>query len=474
MTDLRAPTPAFLDGLRDLLGPAGLREGGETAPYLRDQRDLADGRAAAVLRPGTVEEAAEIVRRCAEARVAIVPHAGGTGLVGGGQRPEGIEGVVVSVDRLNRVREVNPDDDVMIVEAGVILADAQAAAEAAGRLFPLSIASEGSARVGGVLGTNAGGLNVLRYGMTRELCLGVEAVLPDGSVLRSLKRLRKDNTGYDLRGLLIGSEGTLGLITAACLRLFPRPAEVQAAFVAVPSPDAALALLHRIRGAVGEQLSAFELLSGVGIGFALEHVPGTRCPVDPVPEWSVLMEVGGGEGSGVAETLEGALASAFEDGLATDGALSQSDQQRAEFWRLRESIPEGNRKVGSVASHDISLPLSRVARFCEEAPAKLREVAPDLRINPFGHLGDGNLHYNLFPAVGRRREDYVQQKGALTRIVHDLVDAHGGSISAEHGIGRVKTADLVRYGDPAKLAAMRAIKAALDPHGIMNPGAVLG
>ena len=375
-------------------------------------RDLAPGRAAAVLRPGTVEEAAEIVRRCAEARVGVIPHAGGTGLVGGQLKPEGVEGVVVSIERLNRVREVNPDDDVMIVEAGVILADAQAAAEAAGRLFPLSIASEGSARIGGVLGTNAGGLNVLRYGMARDLCLGVEAVLPDGSVLRSLKRLRKDNTGYDLRGLLIGSEGTLGLVTAACLRLFPRPAEATAAFVSVPSPDAALALLHHVRAAVGEQ-------------------------------------------------------------LALDGALSQSDQQRADFWRLRESIPEGNRKVGSVASHDISLPLSRVARFVEEAAPKLREIAPDLRINPFGHLGDGNLHYNLFPAAGRRREDYAQVKGALTRVVHDLVDAHGGSISAEHGIGRVKTADLVRYGDPAKLAAMRAIKAALDPHGIMNPGAVL-
>ena len=223
MTDLRAPPPAFLSGLRDLLGPAGLREGGDAAPYLRDLRDIAPGRAAAVLRPGTVEEAAEIVRRCAEARVALIPHAGGTGLVGGQLRPDGVEGVVVSVERLNRVREVSPDDDAMIVEAGGILADAQAAAEAAGRLFPLSIASEGSARIGGILGTNAGGLNVLRYGMARDLCLGVEAVLPDGSILRSLKRLRKDNTGYDLRGLLIGSEGTLGLVTAACLRLFPRP-----------------------------------------------------------------------------------------------------------------------------------------------------------------------------------------------------------------------------------------------------------
>jgi len=472
MPELRAPSSAFLDGLRDLLGPGGLREGADAAPYLRDMRDIAPGRAAAVARPATVEEAAEIVRRCAEARVGIVPHAGGTGLVGGQLKPEGVEGLVVSVERLNRVREVNPDDDVMIVEAGVILADAQAAAEGAGRLFPLSIASEGSARIGGVLGTNAGGLNVLRYGMARELCLGVEAVLPDGSILRSLKRLRKDNTGYDLRGLLIGSEGTLGLLTAACLRLFPRPAEVQAAFVAVPSPDAALALLHRMRAAVGEQLSAFELLSGVGVGFALEHVAGTRCPVDPVPEWSVLMEVGGGEGVGAA--LEAALAEAFEAGLATDGAVSQSDQQRVDFWRLRESIPEGNRKVGSVASHDVSLPLSRVARFMEEAAPALREIAPDLRLNPFGHLGDGNLHYNLFPAVGRTRDEYAQAKGALTRVVHDLVDAHGGSISAEHGIGRFKTGDLARYGDPAKLAAMRAIKAALDPHGIMNPGAVLG
>ncbi|MAS42502.1 MAG: hydroxyacid dehydrogenase [Rhodobacteraceae bacterium] len=471
---LNAPTSEFLAALRERLGPQGLREGDAAAPYLREPRDTSQGQAALVVRPGSVEEVSHIVRACAEARVALVPYSGGTGLVGGQVRPEGPPCVLISVERLNRVRALHPDDDAMICEAGVILADAQAAAASVDRLFPLSIASEGTARIGGVLGTNAGGVNVLRYGMTRDLCLGLEAVLPDGSVFNGLKRLRKDNTGYDLRHLLIGAEGTLGVITAAALRLHPRPAEISAAFVAVPSPAAALELLHLLRGRVGEQVSAFELMQGSGIRFCLDEIPGARCPLDPVPEWSALVEVGGGAGSGAAEALEAALEEAFEKGLALDGALAQSEQQRADFWRLRETIPEANRKIGSIASHDISAPLSEVASFVTAASERLLREAPDIRINAFGHLGDGNLHYNLFPAKGRKREDYANIKPVLTRIVHDLIDAHGGSISAEHGIGRFKTADLVHYGDPAKLAAMRAIKDALDPAGIMNPGAVLG
>ncbi len=470
---LQPPSEDFLGSVREMLGPAGLREGPDAEPYLREPRDIAHGAAALVLRPESVEEVAALLRHASEHRVAVIPWAGGTGLVGGQVRADGPPGLLLSIERLNRIREIAPEDDVIVAEAGCTLASVQEAAEGADRLFPLSIASEGTARVGGILSTNAGGVNVLRYGMARDLCLGIEAVLPDGSIHRGLRRVRKDNTGYDLRGLLIGAEGTLGIITAAALRLFPRPAERAAAFVAVPSPDAALDLLHLMRARLGEQVSAFELMQASGIGFALAHVPGTRCPVEPVPEWSVLIEAGGGEGGALQARLESALAEAFERGLAADGALAQSDQQREDFWRLRESIPEGNRKVGAVASHDISVPMSRIARFMEAATEALHREAPDLRINAFGHLGDGNLHFNLFPAEGRSRSDYANLKPRLTRITHDLVDAQGGSISAEHGIGRFKAEDLERYGDPAKLQAMRAIKAALDPAGIMNPGAVL-
>jgi FAD/FMN-containing dehydrogenase len=471
MTDLRAPDAAFLDALRARLGPAGLREGADAQAYLQEPRDLSRGAAALVVRPGSVPEVSELVRLCAEARVALVPWGGGTGLVGAQVRADGPPGLTLSLERLDRIREVAPDDDTLIAEAGVTLARAQEAAQAAGRLFPLSIASEGTARIGGVLSTNAGGVNVLRYGMARDLCLGIEAVLPDGSVLHGLKRLRKDNTGYDLRHLLIGAEGTLGVITAAALRLLPRPAEEACAFAAVASPDAALALLHRLRARLGEQVSLFELMQESGIRFALEHVPGARCPLSPVPPWSCLIEAGGAPGAG--EALEAVLAEALEDGLAADAAVAQSESQRAAFRNLREAIPEANRKIGAVASHDISVPISRIAGFVEAAGAALRAEAPDIRINAFGHLGDGNLHYNLFPAEGRSREDYANLRPQLTRIVHDLVAEHEGSISAEHGIGRYKAAELVRYGDPAKLAAMRAIKGALDPAGIMNPGAVL-
>ncbi|MEO1689603.1 MAG: FAD-binding oxidoreductase, partial [Pseudomonadota bacterium] len=468
---LHPPSADFLDALRERLGPQGVREAGDSAPYLSEPRDLWQGEAALILRPGSAAEVAALLKTCAEARVAVIPHAGGTGLVGGQVRPEGPTGVLLSVERLNRVRRVAPEDDAMIVEAGVILAEAQRQAEAVDRLFPLSIAAEGSARIGGVLGTNAGGVQVLRYGMARDLVLGVEAALPDGSIHRGLKLLRKDNTGYDLRHLLIGSEGTLGVITAAALRLFPRPRETATAFVAVAGPSAALDLLHGLRAALGETISAFELIKDAGVGFALAHVPGVRAPFTPMPGWSVLVEAGGPEGMG--ERLEAGLAEAFDRGEAQDAVIAASEAQRQEMWRLRESLPEANRKVGSIASHDVSAPMSRVAAFIDEAETTLARIAPELRTNCFGHLGDGNLHYNVFPPEGRRREEFANMKGEITRVVHDLIDAHGGSISAEHGIGRLKREDFARYGDPAKIAAMRAIKAALDPAGIMNPGAVL-
>ncbi len=470
---LRDPDPAFLDDLAAFLGPQGARRGADADPYLTEQRDKWRGRAAMVARPADVGEVAEVVRRCAAARVAILPYGGGTGLVGAQVMPEGALPIVLSLERLNRIRAVLPEDDAMIVEAGVILSDVQAAAEAAGRLFPLSLASEGSCRIGGNLATNAGGVQVLRYGTTRDLCLGLEAVLPDGSIHHGLKTLRKDNTGYDLRHLLIGSEGTLGVITAAALKLFPSPADTATAFCATPSPAAALALLHHLRAHFGETVSTFELISGVAVDFVEAHIPGVRQPLEAPTDWMVLAETGGPAGSGQCERMEAALVAAFEAGLVTDAALSQSEGQRQAFWKLRESIPEANRKVGAIASHDISIPMSRVEEFIDRAAAAIRALDPTLRVSCFGHLGDGNLHYNLYPAEGRRRADYANLAPAVTEAVHDLADAFGGSCSAEHGIGRMKVADLEKYGDPAKLAAMRAIKAALDPNGIMNPGAVL-
>lgn len=474
---LREADEALLNALRALLGPEGVREGPDAAPWLREPRDRLTGRAALIARPADAEQTARILRLCAEARVPVVPHAGGTGLVGGQLAPQGMAPepapVVLSVDRMNRIRQVSPEDDAMIVEAGVILADAQAAAEAADRLFPLSLASEGSARIGGLLATNAGGVNVLRYGNARDLTLGIEAALPDGSVLRGLKLLRKDNAGYDLRHLLIGSEGTLGVITAAALRLFPRPAERAAAWLGTPSPETALALLHLLRGAFAEQLTAFELMHRTGMDFLAERLPDLRQPMTPPPEWAVLAEVSGPAGSAQRPRLEAALAEAVERGLAADGVLAESEAQRAQLWRVREAIPEANRKVGAISSHDVSAPLSRIARFIALGREAIGRIDPALRINCFGHLGDGNLHYNVFPPKGASRGDYERLRGRIQRTVHDLVAELGGSFSAEHGVGRLKTADLRRYGDPAALRMMAAIKRAVDPAGVMNPGAAL-
>ena len=437
--------------------------------YRHEPRSIAVGGAATVALPRTTEEVAEIVRHCHRARRPLVPYGGGTGLVGG-QIHEG-DALVLSLERMDRIVSVHAQENAMTVEAGAILASVQQAAKDAGRLFPLSLGSEGSARIGGLLGTNAGGVGVLKYGNMRDLTLGIDAVLPDGTVMRGATRLRKDNTGYDIRHLLIGAEGTLGVITAASLRLFARPAQQGAAFLVVPSPAEALDLLALARDVTGDAVTAFELIGGQGLRFVAEHVPSARQPFDAPPPWSVLIEIGLPEGRPVQDVLEDVFVAAFERGLVTDGVVASSEQQRMDFWHLRESIPEANRAVGAVASHDISVPLGEIPRMIEEGTRRLARFG--VRLNIFGHAGDGNLHYNAFPAEGRARGDYADVKGEITRIVHDLVRDLDGSISAEHGIGRFKAADLVRYGDPGKLAAMRAIKAALDPHGIMNPGAVL-
>lgn len=465
----RAHAAAALAALRDRLPADALRDAEDR--HREEPRRLLRGAGTVVALPRDVDEVAAILRACHEARLPVIPYGGGTGLVGGQVSPD--EGaLILSLERMTAIREIRPEEGVMIAEAGAILADVQAAAERADRLFPLSLASEGSARLGGLLGANAGGVNVLRYGTMRELTLGVEAVLPDGSVLRRLSRLRKDNTGYDLRHLLVGAEGTLGVITAAALRLFPRPAQRGAMTLALPGPEAALPLLWLARERLGETVSAFELISGVGLAMVAARLPEVRQPLAGPPAWSALVDVGLPEGPPAAERLADLAAEAFERGLATDGVVAQSEAQRAEFWRLREAIPEANRLTGAVASHDVAVPLGEIPALIERGTALVEAMGP-LRVNAFGHVGDGNLHFNVFPREGVAREAVRPLKAPVTRAVHDLVHALGGTISAEHGIGRLKADELERYADPAKIAALRAIKAALDPHGIMNPGAVL-
>ncbi|WEF23703.1 FAD-binding oxidoreductase [Paracoccus sp. S3-43] len=445
----------------------------EAAPaYLEEPRGRYRGRAGLVAAPRDTEEVAAVIRACAQAGVAVVPRGGGTGLVGGQVMPEGPAPLLLSLERMTAIRAVHPEEGVILAEAGATLQQVREAAAAVGRQFPLALASQGTAQIGGVLSTNAGGVNVLRYGNARALCLGVEAVLPQGQVMHDLKRLRKDNTGYDIRDLLIGAEGTLGIITAASLVLAPVPPQIGVAMLVVESPEAALTLLSLAQAKMAGGVTAFELISGQGLRFLDAAFPALRQPFADRPDWLVLIEVGLPSGLSADAALEGLFTEAAEAGLVSDGVIAQSGQQAADLWAIRETIPDANRHIGAIASHDISLPLSEVARFIRDCSAMLAGKA-DLRINCFGHLGDGNLHFNLFPAEGKTRDAYDDIRKGLSRAVHQMVVARGGSFSAEHGVGRLKAADLAEWGDPARLAAMRAIKAALDPAGIMNPGAVL-
>ncbi|WP_137110923.1 FAD-binding oxidoreductase [Rhodobacter sp. SY28-1] len=453
-----------------------LPEGTLSSPeprHLEEPRGRWTGQAGVLARPRTTGEVAAIVRACAAARVGVVPYGGGTGLVGGQIMVRGASPLLLSLERMSALRGVWPDENAMVVEAGMVLADVQAEAEKVGRLFPLSLASEGSCRIGGNLAANAGGTAVLRYGNARDLCLGLEAVLPDGSIFNGLTRLRKDNAGYDLRHLLIGSEGTLGVITAASLKLFPQPAARVVALLSVPSPATALELLALCGERAAGMVSAFELIHRMGIDFLAETGFDLRAPFDPVPEWLVLLELELPVGLEPEVTMATVYEAGAGAGLVTDGVIATSEAQAAAIWALRETIPLANRKVGAVSSHDISLPLSAIPGFIEEAPRTIASLGA-FRVNCFGHLGDGNLHWNVFPETGHTKAEHEGVRDEVKRVVHDLVHGLGGSVAAEHGVGRLKVSDLARYADPGKLAAMRAIKAALDPAGIMNPGAVLG
>ncbi|WP_322894742.1 MULTISPECIES: FAD-binding oxidoreductase [unclassified Yoonia] len=466
---LNAVSDDFVDHLRGILDAAAFRR--DTAPYFTEPRGRWHGQGL-VVAPADTDAVAAVVKACAAARIGIVPYSGGTGLVGGQVMPDGPAPVVLSLERLNKIRAIYPSENVLVCDAGVILANVQQAAMDVDRLFPLSLASEGSARIGGLLATNAGGVNVLRYGNARALCLGLEVVRPDGTIWHGLTRLRKDNTGYDLRNLMIGAEGTLGIITAAALRLVPRPAQVGAAMLAVASPQAALDLLALAGSQIGDGVQAFELIHRQGFDFLAEVGPEVRQPFETISEWSVLIDLGLPAGGDPDAALENLFAAAFEAGLVSDGVIAQSAAQRQALWDIRENIPEANRRIGSISSHDIALPLSAVPLFIDQAGTALQALG-DMRINCFGHLGDGNLHYNLFPAAGRHCDDYDAVKADAVRVIYDLVADLDGSFSAEHGVGRLKVADLEHYGDPVKLAMLRAIKQALDPAGIMNPGAVL-
>ncbi len=440
--------------------------------YLKEPRGRYDGAGGILSLPRTTDEVRALVEVAARARVGVVPYGGGTGLVGGQIMSDGPAPLIISLERIDRIRAIHPDENVMIAEAGAILANVQEGARAVNRLFPLSLASEGSVRIGGALATNAGGVNVLRYGNTRDLCLGLEVVLPSGAVWHGLSRLRKDNTGYDLKNLIVGAEGTLGIITAASLKLSPVPAETGTALFVVPSPHAALGLLSMARDHLGEAVSAFELIHRQGLEFLSETMPKLAQPFADKPEWCVLIDIGLAKGTSPQTSLVDLFEAASDAGFASDGIIAQSQGQRSALWSVRESIPEANRRIGSVSSHDISIPIGSIPEFIATAPGEIAKIGA-FRINCFGHVGDGNLHYNVFPMPGRSRADHENERSAIKQAVHDLVHSMGGSVSAEHGIGRLKVNDLERYGDPTKLATMRAIKDALDPFGIMNPGAVL-
>lgn len=462
-----APSPAFLDELKAALGPGGWSQDPEVvAPFLTEWRNRWTGDTPILLTPRSTEEVARIVSLCARDGVAITPQGGGTGLVGG-QIPFGE--VLLSMKKMRAIRDVTPLDDAMTVEAGLTLLEAQQAATAAGRYFPLSLAAEGSATIGGVISTNAGGTQVLRYGMMRDLVLGIEAVMPNGQVFNGLKRLRKDNTGYDLKQLLIGAEGTLGVVTAATLKLFPIMRSRAVAIVGLETAAASIELLARAKAETGGGVEAFELMKRLGMELVLKNIPDTREPLETTPDWSVLIEIASGTPGGAEAQMEALLEVAFEQGLITDAAIAQNDAQRAAFWRLREEHSAALKPEGGGWKHDVSVPISRIADFIDEASAAVERFHPGARISVFGHVGDGNLHYDILPGVGQDIPAFIGRWKEGSQVVHDVVARYDGSISAEHGLGRLKTDEARRYKSPLEIETMAAIRQAIDPQRIMNP-----
>jgi FAD/FMN-containing dehydrogenase len=460
--------------LAEIVGPAHVVTDPQVlAGHLVERRGLYHGRALAMVRPGSMEEIARLLRHCNEMRLAVVPQGGNTGLVGGQIPDESGDEILLSLQRMNKVREVDPLSNVMIVEAGVTLAAAQEAAEKADRLFPLSLASEGTCTIGGNLSTNAGGVGVIAYGNARDLTLGLEVVLASGGVISGLSKLRKDNTGYDLKDLFIGAEGTLGVISAASLKLFPRPRAIATAFVGVPDPAAALKLLALVRESVGGGVTSFELLPRIGLDFVLRHAPGSRDPLSTPHPWYVLIELSAQQSGRLEDTLAELLEAAMEQGIVADAAVAATLEQRKTFWRLREDMSDAQGPEGGSIKHDVSVPVSATADFIAEGAAAVRTFMPDARVVAFGHLGDGNIHFNVSQPVGADKAAFLDCWRDMNAVVHAVVKRYGGSISAEHGIGQLKRALLAETKDRAALDVMRLIKAALDPNGVLNPGKVL-
>ena len=461
------PSPETLHRFIAVIGAKNaISNTNDMAPYMREWRDLWPGTSPLVLRPANTDEVSRILKIAHETSTAIVPQSGNTGLVGG-QMPTGPE-ILLSLDRMTKIISVDANDYSMTVEAGCILKNVQNAADAVDRLFPLSLASEGSCRIGGNLSSNAGGLNVLAFGNTRDLCLGLEVVLADGRIWNGLKKLRKDNTGYDLKNLFIGAEGTLGVITAAVLKLYPKPRRNDTAFIAVPSPQAAIDLLALVKNESGNRAVAFELMPDIAMGFTVKHM-GIANPISSPSPWFVLTELA----DAVAGSFENILEKAMERGIVTDASIAQSEAQRQALWAIRELMPESQRHEGGSIKHDVSVPVSHIPVFIAEATAAVSGFMPDARVMCFGHMGDGNMHFNVTQPVAMGKQEFLNQWHEMNWVVFDVVLKHGGSISAEHGIGQLKRDDMVRIKSPVELDMMRGIKALLDPKGILNPGKVL-
>ena len=467
------PDATMLATLERLLGPKGFtREPSEMAPWLTDWRGRVHGNAAALLSPATTDEVQAIVRLAAEHKVAIVPQGGNSGMVAGATPPADGSALLLSLRRMNAVRSLSPEDNVAVVEAGVILSDLHDAAASIGRRFPLSLGAKGSARIGGLISTNAGGTQVLRFGNMRNLVVGIEAILPSGERFDGLSALRKDNRGYDLRQLLCGAEGTLGVVTAASLKLYPAIGARAVAWVGLATPHQALTLLRRLEAATGDAIESFEAMPANVLDMVLRHITGTRAPLGGTHAWHILIEATAPAGaSDPVEALTAHLAQAAEEGLIEDATVAASEAQAEAFWKIREVIAEAERAEGPAAKHDIAVPVSAVPDFLVEARAAVETRFAGSQVVGFGHLGDGNIHFNVLPPQGVDQQAWVDTEGkTVNAFVHDFVAARGGSLSAEHGIGQLKLAEFARTAGPARLHALRAIKNALDPLGIMNPG----
>ncbi|MBS3648289.1 FAD-binding oxidoreductase [Pseudaminobacter sp. 19-2017] len=466
---------ALLERFAAIVGDRhALRDSADMAPFVSERRGLWPGVAAMVLRPGSVDEVSRILKLASETGTVIVPQGGNTGLVGGGMPDRSGRQIVLSLSRLDRVREIDPLSNTITVEAGLTLQALHEAADGADRYFPLSLASQGSCQIGGNLSTNAGGTAVLAYGNARELCLGVEVVLPTGEVLDDLRKLKKDNTGYDLKNLFIGAEGTLGVITAMVLKLLPKPRGREVAFVGLDSPSAALDLLNRALDRAGTGLTGFELIGRRPVEFMLKHVPDAISPLAGDWPWYVLMEISSGRSAEDArESIEEILGEALEAGLIGDAAIAENLTHADAFWKLREGVSEAQRYEGFSIKHDISVPVASIPVFIERAGEAVASVCKDARVVCFGHMGDGNLHYNISQPAGGDPEEFKALYRPMNKSVHDVVRALNGSISAEHGIGQLKRDELAATAPPIALDLMRRIKAAFDPAGIMNPGKVI-